>query len=91
MTKIMTKAGEGTKKEPVAASSEKKFLRDKYTREIAHWKRAVKGFGLALAERGNPTYKDDIKQYEAIARGYEKSLVNLEKARQKLREVEASE
>lgn len=84
---MTTKAGDGTKKEPVAADSEKKFLQDKYTREIAHWKRAVKGFGLALAERGNPTYKDDIEQYKKIARGYEKSLANLEKARQKLREV----
>ena len=88
----MTKAGdEGTKKEPVAASSEKKFLRDKYTAKVAHWEYIVSACELTLKQFGPPQKGDDLQAFKDVNEFYQKAMDRLEKARQKLKEVEDSE
>ena len=88
----MTKAGdEGTKKETVAASSEKKFLQDKYTAKVAHWEYIVSACELTLKQFGPPRELDDLQAFKDVNEFYQKAMDRLEKARQKLREVEDSE
>lgn len=87
----MKKAGEGTKKEPVAADSEKKFLRDKYTAKVAHWEYIVSACKLTLKQFGPPQKGDDLQAFKDVNDFYQKALERLEKARQKLREVEDNE
>lgn len=88
----MMKAGdEGTKKEPVAASSEKKFLQDKYTAKVAHWEYIASACELTLKQFGPPREWDDLQAFKDVNDFYQKATDRLEKARQKLQEVEDSE
>ena len=88
----MMKAGdEGTKKEPVAASSEKKFLQDKYTAKVAHWEYIVSACELTLKQFGPPQKGDDLQAFRDVNDFYKKATDRLEEARQRLREVEDSE
>lgn len=91
MTRTMTKAGEGTKKEPTTIGSEKKFLRDKYSREIAHWEYIASACELTLKRFGPPQKGDNLQAFKDVNDFYQKATDRLEKARQKLREVEDSE
>lgn len=88
----MKKAGdESTKKEPVAAGSKKKFLRDKYTAKVAHWEYIVSACELTLKQFGPPRELDDLQAFKDVNDFYQKAMDRLEKARQRLREVEDSE
>ena len=87
----MTKAGEGTKKEPVAADSEKKFLQDKYTAKVAHWEYIASACELTLKQFGPPQKGDDLQAFKDVNDFYQKAMDRLEKARRKLKEVEADE
>lgn len=87
----MKKAGEKTKKEPNAIGSEKKFLHDKYTAKVAHWKYIVSACELTLKQFGPPRELDDLQAFKDVNEFYQKAMDRLEKARQKLREVEDSE
>lgn len=88
----MKKAGdESTKKEPVAADSEKKFLQDKYTAKVAHWEYIVSACELTLKQFGPPRELDDLQAFKDVNDFYQKAMDRLEKARQRLREVEDSE
>lgn len=88
----MTKVGDKSiKKEPTAIGSEKKFLRDKYTAKVAHWEYIASACKLTLKQFGPPREWDDLQAFKDVNDFYQKATDRLEKARQKLREVEDSE
>ncbi|MHC5523358.1 hypothetical protein [Ligilactobacillus saerimneri] len=83
----MTTAGEKTKKEPVAAGSEKKFLQEEYSTKIEDWELIAKAHKLAINTFDEPRDEFEMKNNAVIVSRYKLALDKIAYYKKLLAEV----
>ena len=64
---------------------------DEYKARVKHWEYIVSACELTLKQFGPPQKGDDLQAFKDVNEFYQKAMDRLERARQKLKEVEESE